>query len=81
LDSLNTILLHESGEFISSEMKIVTKDDRNPQAYGSAISYARRYSLQAMLCVGAEDDDAETATGRPAPKQVVKSKKTVAEDF
>jgi hypothetical protein len=63
-DTLNTVLLHESGEYISSEIKIVSKSDKDPQAYGSAISYARRYSLQAMLCVGAEDDDGESATGR-----------------
>lgn len=34
----------------------------DPQAQGSAISYARRYSLQSMVFIPAEDDDAERAT-------------------
>lgn len=61
---VRTVLLHESGEFISSDTQIVSKDATNPQAHGSAISYARRYGLQSMLSIGSEDDDGEAATGR-----------------
>ena len=61
-----TTLLHESGEFITSETEVVSKDALNPQALGSAISYARRYGLQSMLSIGADDDDGEAATGRSA---------------
>lgn len=63
-DLLETVLLHTSGEFISSEIKIVSKTENNPQDYGSAISYARRYALQSMLCIGAEDDDGNSATAK-----------------
>lgn len=87
-EMLNTVLLHESGEFISSSIRIVSKSDKDPQAYGSAISYARRYALQAMLCVGAEDDDGETAQGRQgqvqsSPRRAVapKQKVTKEEEF
>lgn len=74
-DKLDTVLLHESGEFIASSINIVIVKQNDPQAYGSAISYARRYSLQSMLCVGAEDDDAETVMSRTP---VVKKKSSNA---
>ena len=59
---VETILLHESGEFISDKMRLSVKEDNNPQAQGSAITYARRYSLQSMVFIPAEDDDGERAT-------------------
>jgi len=74
---VETVLLHSSGEWITSETPIVskvttTKKDNgdfvttlsDPQATGSAISYARRYGLQSMLFIPAEDDDAERAVSR-----------------
>ena len=59
---LVTTLLHTSGEWIEGSMILnPVKDD--PQGLGSAISYARRYSLCALLGVVAdEDDDASVAT-------------------
>lgn len=53
---LRTILTHESGEFIESEfdMKIVKND---PQSLGSAITYARRYAIGAILSLNIDDDD------------------------
>jgi hypothetical protein len=62
LGSVETVLLHTSGEWLSSETKIVSKSEIDPQAQGSAISYARRYGLQSMLFMSAEDDDGEKAT-------------------
>jgi hypothetical protein len=59
---VETILLHESGEWISSETPIVCKEANNPQALGSAITYARRYGLQSMVFIPAEDDDGNVAT-------------------
>lgn len=58
---VETILLHESGEWISAGLRIAPKSETNPQDQGSAISYARRYSLQSMVFIPAEDDDAESA--------------------
>jgi hypothetical protein len=59
-----TTLMHSSGEFISGSYPIKpVKSD--PQGIGAAITYARRYSLAAMVgVVSDEDDDAETAVGR-----------------
>lgn len=67
---VQTTLLHESGEYIASLTEIVCAKQNDPQAYGSAISYARRYGLQSLLCIGAEDNDAEAAMGRTSTKQV-----------
>ena len=66
--SLTTILLHESGEWISNEMTLpVSKVD--PQGAGSAITYMRRYALAAVVGVVQADDDANAATN---PKSVTK---------
>lgn len=61
---LETVLLHESGEFMGSQIDIVTAKENDPQAYGSAISYARRYGLQSTVTLKASDDDAELSMGR-----------------
>jgi hypothetical protein len=70
-EGLETLLLHESGEYISSLSTIAAKDPMNPQAVGSAITYARRYAMGAVLSLNIdEDDDATAATVPPkaAPK-------------
>lgn len=61
---VETLLLHISGEFVSGLTEVVVAKDKDPQAVGSGISYARRYGLSALLCIGAEDDDAEAAMDR-----------------
>ena len=62
---IQTLLIHESGEFIESEpifMKPAKIND--PQQAGSIISYMRRYSYQAILNLNTgEDDDANKSTG------------------
>ena len=67
--AVETILLHESGEFISGIIEIpVSKQDA--QGIGSAVTYARRYSLAAMVGIAPEEDDGEAAVGRaPADKK------------
>jgi len=61
-NTLTTILMHESGEYIGSTMNMMPiKTD--PQAQGSAITYARRYAVGAILSLSIdEDDDGNTAT-------------------
>jgi hypothetical protein len=64
--AVETMLLHVSGEWMSSTLEIpASKHDA--QGYGSAITYGRRYGLQAMCGVPAEDDDGNAATAS-APK-------------
>lgn len=65
---ITTRLQHTSGEFVEATAFIpLTKAD--PQGFGSAVTYGRRYSLQAALGLQSEDDDAEATVSRsPAPK-------------
>tara|TARA_Y100000310_G_scaffold338657_1_gene428982 strand:+ start:6898 stop:7584 length:687 start_codon:yes stop_codon:yes gene_type:complete len=63
-DYLVTMLLHTSGQWIRSRMKLTceaSKGVNENQAMGIAITYARRYSLTAMAGVMQEDNDAATA--------------------
>jgi hypothetical protein len=62
--ALLTLLLHESGEYLGAYMPLrPVKDD--PQGIGSALTYARRYTLQAIVGVaGEEDDDGNAASGQ-----------------
>lgn len=61
-------IVHTSGESINNIMLLcAAKDD--PQGQGSAITYARRYSLMSLLGLTADvDDDAEGAMRRPQPR-------------
>lgn len=59
--SVDTTLLHEGGSSVSCTLKLrPTKND--PQGVGSAITYARRYSLLAMTGAAPEDDDGNAAS-------------------
>ena len=58
-----TILVHSSGEWVKSWTPVRSKDD-TAQGMGSAITYARRYALAAMVGLAQIDDDAEAAQGR-----------------
>jgi ERF superfamily len=70
-----TSLMHSSGEWISSE--IALPSGATPQTYGSALTYARRYALAALVgIVGDEDDDANAAT--PQAKATAKPEKAAA---
>lgn len=69
---VETILGHESGEWVSSQTMVVSAKPNDPQALGSAISYARRYGLQSLISLPAEDDDAESATDRSSGTETTK---------
>lgn len=60
-DDLITRLVHKSGQWISSRTALkCSKPDA--QGYGSALTYARRYAISAMLNLAADDDDGEAAS-------------------
>lgn len=64
---LTTTLLHSSGEYVRSALEFpVMKQD--PQGYGSAITYARRYALGAIVGIAPEDDDGNAASGKTNAK-------------
>lgn len=53
---LQTIVVHESGEFISTLYTIISKKE-NPQEHGSALTYAKKQSISALLALSTEEDD------------------------
>lgn len=70
---ISTLLMHESGEWLESDPLIMKPVKNDPQALGSAITYARRYALQSFLSLNTgEDDDGNNAS---QPKQQQKKQK------
>jgi hypothetical protein len=66
---LETMILHSSGEWFKSDLDIRAQK-QDPQAIGSAITYARRYAMSAMIGISAdEDDDAESSMNRNEDKK------------
>ncbi len=77
--TVETILMHESGEWVSGELSAQVGSIQ-PQAVGSVITYLRRYALAAISGVAPGDDDAEAgdgngAQGRPAKAAAKPSQK------
>jgi len=58
---VETVFIHESGETMSSGKLHVPASKHDPQGYGSALTYARRYSLMAACGIAPEDDDGNQA--------------------
>lgn len=77
IDGVNTvssiIIDTKSGQKISSSMRLIGEADM--QKAGSAVTYARRYTLGALLSMRAEDDDGESAVGRTTSGSSKKSTK------
>lgn len=68
LPLLTTALIHaESGEIIECCVRVVSKDPSDPQKFGGALTYYRRYSLLALLGLAPEDDDGNAASQPPRP--------------
>ena len=63
---VETMLIHESGETISNGQLHVPATKHDAQGYGSALTYARRYSLMAACGIAPEDDDGNAASRRPS---------------
>ena len=75
--TLTTQLSHESGEWMRCTLSIpLTKADA--QGYGSAVTYARRYALAAVVGVCPEDDDGNAAS-RGAARNDVKPEDRITE--
>lgn len=59
---VETVFLHESGESLPCGKLHVPAAKNDPQGYGSALTYARRYSLMAACGIAPEDDDGNAGT-------------------
>lgn len=64
---VETVLVHRSGETLACGMLPIPVVKADPQGFGSAVSYGKRYSLAAALGVPSGDDDGELAS-RPAAR-------------
>jgi hypothetical protein len=61
---VETVFVHESGEIINCGQLHVPASKQDPQGYGSALTYARRYSLMAACGIAPEDDDGNAGSRR-----------------
>ena len=58
VNGLSTILIHaESGEYLMESFIMPVSKQNDPQAVGSAITYAKRYALAGVLGLNIDDDD------------------------
>lgn len=63
---IQTVFMHESGEQLSSGWLFVPASKHDPQGFGSALTYARRYSIMVACGIAPADDDGNAAS-KPAP--------------
>jgi hypothetical protein len=59
---VETVFIHESGEMLNCGQLFVPASKNDPQGYGSALTYARRYSLMSACGIAPEDDDGNAAS-------------------
>lgn len=80
---VETVLLHTSGEYITSQTPVIVAKPNNPQAMVSGVTYAKRCGLEAITGLPSVDDDGNGATVPPtqqpqaAAQQKPKPPKTV----
>ncbi|MGI9143104.1 MAG: ERF family protein [Fluviibacter sp.] len=65
---VKTVLLHESGGLLVLGELFMPAVKHDPQGFGSALTYCRRYSIQAAMGIAPEDDDGNAASKQPAPR-------------
>ena len=79
------MLLHKSGQWIKTTGLKVPCDKQNAHGYGSATTYARRFSLMALACVVGDDDDDGNAISINVPQNQInaqtKQQKTVVKNL
>jgi hypothetical protein len=76
---VETMFVHESGEMLECGILHVPASKQDPQGYGSALTYARRYSLMAACGIAPEDDDGNAASKKPAP--IITPRAGIGEDL
>jgi hypothetical protein len=69
---VETIFLHESGETFNCGKLHIPAVKHDAQGYGSALTYARRYSLMSACGIAPEDDDGNSASKTSNVTKVIK---------
>lgn len=68
-NGVTTVIFHESGQWLSFPPLKVAPVGGTPQHLGSAVSYARRYSVLSVCGLATEDDDGRAASVAPTPPE------------
>ena len=71
--SVSTIIVHESGQWVQFDPLFIPASKSDAQGFGSAVSYARRYSIKAAWNMADDDDDGNAAVKAGPPKKAVAS--------
>lgn len=72
--AVETVFIHSSGEMLSGGILHVPASKQDAPGYGSALTYARRYSLMSSCGIAPEDDDGNAASKKEEPKPAYKNK-------
>lgn len=75
--SVATHVFHESGQFISFAPLTLPATKADAQGFGSAVTYAKRYSLAAVFGVTSDEDDDGNKAVETAPKKINKKEQTI----
>jgi hypothetical protein len=79
---VSTVFMHESGEHMETGSIFVPAAQNSPQAFGSALTYARRYSLMTACGIAPEDDDGNAASKPVQQKTIYQGEMTApAKDY
>lgn len=78
---LTTMLLHKSGQWLRSSLNLKPERAETPQAIGSAITYARRYTMSALLGIVADEDDDGNAASAGRTNQASTTSKSSSAKF
>lgn len=79
--TLRSMLLHESGEWIESEPITMRPVKNDPQGIGSCSTYARRYSLSAMLSLNTGEDDDGNGASNNGPSSTPQNSNTSGQSY
>ena len=75
---VTTTLLHQSGQWMRSEIRMPIGGKRDAQAVGAAMTYGRRYGLSAMIGIAQYDDDGNAGSAKE--KELIKKGIKAEED-
>lgn len=76
---IETVLTHSSGQWIADECLFIPATKQDAQGYGSAMTYARRFAMGAVLGMVSDEDDDGNAASRQAVKPVGIEEKAIAD--
>ena len=71
INYIETLIIHTSGQYFGGLTEVVHPKKDDAQNFGAGTTYARRFGLQSLVCVGSEDDDGNGVMSRAPSKPYV----------